>query len=80
MLGNNHITTQTVNLGPDGLMSSLFFDSKYWAGLCVESAPGNAYGLGLVTLLEALSRIELLPIDWAATLSATFFNNLSKKV
>ncbi|MGX1181562.1 hypothetical protein AB7M31_004630 [Pseudomonas sp. IAP-CY TE4608] len=80
VLGNNHIATQTVNLGADGLKSSLFFDSKYWAGLCVESAPGNAYGLGLVTLLEALSWTELLPIDWAATLNATFYDNLSKKI
>ncbi|AIB37883.1 DUF6602 domain-containing protein [Pseudomonas simiae] len=80
VLGNNHIATQTVNLSPDGLKSSLFFDSKYWAGLCVESAPGNAYALGLVTLLEALSWTELLPIDWAATLNATFYDNLSKKL
>jgi hypothetical protein len=79
VLGNHHIATQTVNLGADGPKSSLFFDSKYWAGLSVESAPGNAYGLGLVTLLEALSWTELLPIDWSATLNATFFENLRRK-
>ncbi|MGF6332064.1 hypothetical protein ABH909_004942 [Pseudomonas sp. BS3782 TE3695] len=80
VLGNDHIATQTVNLGPDGLKSSLFFDSKYGAGLCVESAPTNAYGLGLVTLLQALSWTELLPMDWAATLNATFFDNLGRKI
>lgn len=78
ILGNNYIATQSVNLGPDGIKSSLFFDTKYGAGLCAEQSPENAYGLGLVTLLEALSWIELLPIDWTGTLNATFFENLRK--
>ncbi|WP_236217276.1 DUF6602 domain-containing protein [Pseudomonas rhodesiae] len=79
ILGNDHIATQTVNLGADGLKSALFYDNKYWSGLRVEYAPKNAYGLGLVTLLEALSWIELLPIDWTAILNATFFENLSNR-
>lgn len=79
ILGNDHIATQTVYLGADGPKSSLFFDGKYGAGLFVESASGNAYGLGLVTLLQALSWTELLPIDWSATLNATFFENLRRK-
>lgn len=78
ILGNNYIATQTVNLGADGLKSSLFFDNNYGAGLSAEQVPDNAYGLGLVTLLEALSWIELLPIDWTGTLNATFFENLRK--
>ncbi|MDT4867327.1 hypothetical protein FQZ97_1022290 [compost metagenome] len=79
ILGSNHIATQAVNLGPDGIKSSLFFDTKYGAGLLAEQAPENAYGLGLVTLLEALSWLELLPIDWTGTLNFTFFENLRKK-
>lgn len=79
ILGNNHIATQTVYLGADGPKSSLFFDGKYGAGLLAEPASSNAYGLGLVTLLQALSWIELLPIDWSATLNATFFENLLRK-
>jgi len=79
ILGNDHIATQTVYLGAEGPKSSLFFDGKYGAGLLVESASGNAYGLGLVTLLQALSWTELLPIDWSATLNATFFENLLRK-
>lgn len=79
ILGSNHIATQALNLGPDGIKSSLFFDTKYGAGLLAEQAPENAYGLGLVTLLEALSWLELLPIDWTGTLNFTFFENLRKK-
>lgn len=76
ILGNDHIATHTVYMGPDGIKSSLFYDTKFGAPLCVESAPGNAYGLGLVILLQALSWVELLPIDWTEALSSTFFDNL----
>ncbi|WP_225607752.1 MULTISPECIES: DUF6602 domain-containing protein [unclassified Pseudomonas] len=78
ILGSNYIATQTVNLGPDGVKSSLFFDTKYAAGLCPEQVPERAYGLGLVTLLGALSWIELLPIDWTRTLNSTFSESLRK--
>lgn len=78
ILGNSHLATQTVNLGADGIKSSLFFDTEYGAGLYTEQASENAYGLGLVTLLEALSWVELLPIDWTGTLNVTFFENLRK--
>lgn len=76
VLGGNHIATQSVSLGPDGIKSALFYDDKCWSGLRVEAAPGNAFGLGMVTLLQALSWIELEPIDWSAALDATFFENL----
>lgn len=79
VLGSNHIATQSVLLGPDGIKGALFYDSKYWAGLRVESAAGNAFGLGLVTLLQALSWIELEPIDWYSTLNSTFASNLFGK-
>lgn len=77
ILGNNHIATPTVYMGADGIQSSLFYDTKFGAPLCRETATGNAYGLGLVILLQALSWIELLPIDWTRTLSDTFWENLS---
>lgn len=76
ILGNDHIATPTVYMGADGIISSLFYDTKFRAPLYVEAAPGNAYGLGLVTLLQALSWTQLLPIDWTGALSATFFKNL----
>lgn len=79
ILGNDHIATQTVYLGADGPKSSLFYDEKYGADLLVEPAPRNAYGLGLVTLLQALSWIELLPIDWSGALNTAFSENLSRK-
>ena len=76
VLGANHIATQSVVLGPDGIKGALFYDDKYWSGLRVESAPGNAFGVGIVTLLQALSWIKLEPIDWSGTLNATFVENL----
>ena len=76
ILGNDHIATHTVYMGPDGVKSSLFYDTKFGAPLCVEPAPANAYGLGLVILLQALSWIDLLPIDWTGPLSTTFLDNL----
>jgi hypothetical protein len=79
VLGPNHIATQSVLLGPDGIKGALFYDSKYWAGLRTEPAEGNAFGLGLVTLLQALSWIELVPIDWSDTLNHTFASNVFGK-
>ncbi|MFJ4155511.1 DUF6602 domain-containing protein [Pseudomonas sp. NPDC089752] len=78
ILGNDHIATPTVYMGPDGIHSALFYDTKFGAPLCRELATGNAYGLGLVILLQALSWVELLPIDWTDTLSDTFWENLGK--
>lgn len=79
ILGANHIATQSAVLGADGIKGALFYDDKYWSGLRVESASGNAFGLGIVTLLQALSWIELVPIDWTETLNATFLANLLGK-
>ncbi|MBC7917530.1 MAG: hypothetical protein H7Y28_06960 [Rhodoferax sp.] len=79
VLGSNHIATQSVLLGPDGIKGALFYDSKYSAGLRVEPAVGNAFGLGLVTLLQALSWIELEPIDWSETLNIAFASNAFRK-
>lgn len=79
VLGPNHIATQSVLLGPDGIKGALFYDGKYWADLRVELAEGNAFGLGLVTLLQALSWIELVPIDWSGTLNAAFASNVFGK-
>jgi hypothetical protein len=76
ILGSDHIATPTVYMGADGIQSSLYYDIKFGAPLCVESAPGNAYGLGLVILLQVLSWVELLPIDWTGALSTTFLDNL----
>lgn len=78
MLGKSHLATQTVNLGAADIKSSLFCDTEYGAGLYSEQAPENAYGLGLVTLLEALGWVELLPIDWTGKLNVTFFENPRK--
>lgn len=79
VLGANHIATQSVMLDADGVKGALFYDEKYWAGLRVEPAAANSFGLGLVTLLQALGWIELLPIDWSGTLNSTFTSNLFRK-
>ncbi|SDO70055.1 hypothetical protein SAMN04490208_4637 [Pseudomonas poae] len=76
ILGNDHIATPTVYMGADGIQSPLFYDTKFGAPLCVESAHANAYGLALVILLQALSWVDLMPIDWTVPLSTTFVDNL----
>lgn len=79
VLGPDHIATQSVVLGPDGIKGALFFDDKYRAGLRSESAKGNGFGLGLVALLQALTWIELLPINWEETLNGAFASILFDK-
>lgn len=79
VLGPDHIGTQSILLGPDGIKSALFLDDKYWAGLRVEAAKGKGFGLGLVALMQALSWIELLPIDWTDTLNGAFASILVDK-
>lgn len=64
------------DLGADGIHSALFHDTKFRSPLCVESATGSAYGLGLVSLLQALSWIQLVPIDWLEVLNASSLDNL----
>lgn len=76
VLGPNHIATQSILLGPDGIKGALFYDCNFWAGLRVEPVEGNAFGLGLVTLLQALSWIELMPIEWSDTLNAAFASSV----
>jgi len=72
VLGRDHIGTQSVLLGRDGIKGALFFDARYWAGLRIEKTEGQAFGIGIVSLLQALGKIELVPIDWRETLSAAF--------
>ncbi|MFD0930436.1 DUF6602 domain-containing protein [Methylophilus glucosoxydans] len=76
VLGSNHIATHKAWLGADGIKGSLFSDEEWKTALFLESAKSNAFGLGIVSLLQALNWIELLPIDWADTLNRTFFKNL----
>jgi hypothetical protein len=76
ILRPNNIATQSIILCPDGVKGALFYDEKYWAGLRIESCAGNAFGLGLVVLLQALNWIELLPMDWSRALNEKFFSNL----
>jgi hypothetical protein len=72
VLGRNYIATQSVILGPDGIKGALFHDHKYSSGLRIEGAGTNAFGLGLLSLLQALNWIELLPIDWSNSLNAEY--------
>jgi hypothetical protein len=72
VLGKDHIATQSVVLGPDGIKGALFNDHKFWSGLRVEPAKGNAFGIGLLSLMQALNWIELMPIDWSRSLNGAF--------
>ena len=72
ILGSDHIATQKVNLGPDGIKGALFFDSKYWCSLEVEKTNNKSYGIGIMMLFQALNKIELQPINWYETLNSEF--------
>jgi hypothetical protein len=76
ILGTNHLATQSVILGPDGIKGALFYDSDFWSGLRLESVDKNAWGIGIVLLLQALSMIELVPIDWTHSLNHAFANTV----
>ena len=72
ILGEDYIVTQSAVLGCDGIKGTLFYDDCYWAGLRVDSVHGGAFGIGLVSLMQAISWIELVPIDWANSLNSAY--------
>lgn len=72
VLGENEIASQRINLGPDGIKAALFFDHKHFAPLATENINNNSYGISLIMLLQALDRIELLPINWIDILNDEF--------
>ncbi|TLE24503.1 DUF6602 domain-containing protein [Vibrio cholerae] len=79
VLGTDTLLTQTVNLGPDGIKSALFYDKYYWSSLKEDEVKDHAYGVGIVTLLRAIGWMELLPIEWGAILNGAYWSNLSGK-
>ncbi|MEZ8402547.1 MULTISPECIES: DUF6602 domain-containing protein [Vibrio] len=79
ILGEDRVATQTVNLGSDGIKSALFYDEDYWFSLAIEEVKGDAFGIGIVTLLHALGWIELLPIEWGGPLNRAYWDALSNK-
>ncbi len=72
VLGKGVLATQSALLGPDGIKGALFIDPLFQPGLRLESVDGQAFGLGLVTLLQALSWIRLDPVDWQEALNKSF--------
>jgi hypothetical protein len=79
ILGEDRAATQTVNLGPDGIKSALFYDEDYLASLVIEEVKGDAFGIGIVTLLHALGWIELLPIEWGGSLNRAYWDAIANK-
>lgn len=75
ILGEDKIAAQTVKLGPDGIKSALFYDEDYWASLASEDVRGDAFGIGIVTILYAVGWIELLPIDWGGPLNRAYWQS-----
>ena len=79
ILGEDHVLPRGWSLGPDGIKCALFHDDRHWAGLETDRLDGEAFGVGILMLLQALSWIELVPIDWAGSLNQAFWNSLAKK-
>lgn len=77
ILGQDHLATQSAVLNQDGIKGALFFDDRYDAGVRLEQLNGQAYGVGIVTLMQALGWIELLPMDWRKTLNAAHWSTLA---
>lgn len=80
ILGEDRVATQTVNLGSDGIKSALFYDEDYWASLAIEEVKGDAFGIGIVTILHALGWIELLPIQWGGSLNRAYWDAIDNKI
>lgn len=72
VLGKNEIASQSVNLGPDGIKGALFIDYDHFANLKIENVNGDSFGISLIMLLQALNKIELLPINWLSILNYEF--------
>lgn len=70
--GSYYNSTQNINLGPDGIKWCAVFDSKYVASHEVEKIVDRSYGLGIIMLLQALSKIHLQAIDWYSALISEF--------
>lgn len=75
IFGEDKVASQTVKLGPDGIKSALFYDEEYQAILVSEDVKGDAFGIGIVTLLYAVGWIELLPIDWGGPLNRAYWES-----
>lgn len=77
ILGQEHLATQSAVLNQDGIKGALFFDDRHDAGIRLETLKGQAYGVGIVTLMQALGWIELVPMDWSDTLNAAHWSALT---
>lgn len=72
VMGEDHIATQTVKRDVDGMKTALFFDDLNGTPLVKEHVPGNAFGIGIITLFYALGWLELKEIDWATVLNSSY--------
>lgn len=74
--GADIIATQRDMLGSDGIKGALFADHRNSARICPDLIKGEAFGLGIILLLQALDWIELLPINWTKAANQTYFDHL----
>lgn len=76
VLGEDYLVTQHANLGADGIKGAYLVDPRHFAKLEYEHVEGMAYGIAIVTILQVLNWLELLPIDWANGLNQMYWDML----
>ncbi len=79
ILGADRIFSPAAYLGADGIKASMFFSSAFEDHLLAEEFPGDAIGLGILTLMHTLAWMELLPINFANVLNACLWDALGRR-
>jgi hypothetical protein len=79
ILGPDRLFSPAAYLGADGIKGSMYFSSAFESHLHPEEFPGDAIGLGLLTLMHVIGWMELLPIDFANVLNGCFWDAVGRR-
>lgn len=79
ILGPDWIFSPAANLGSDGIKASMYFSSAFERQLLAEEFRGDAIGLGLLSLMNVIAWMELLPIDYSGLLNSCLWDALTRR-